>query len=132
MGFAHERIAQIVVLIGNFEGRLVEFDAFLHAVSLGKRTCGYVTHNDFQRQDLHCLDQSFSVAQLLDQVSRNSLFFEDLEDDVCHSVVDNALACDLAFFLTVECSSVVLIVYDERFRVICLEYFLCFSFIELF
>ena len=132
MGFAHERIAQIVVLIGNFESRLIEFDAFFHAVSLGERTCGHITHDDFQRQDLHCLDQSFSIAQLLDQMSRNTFFLQDLKDDVGHGVVDNTLACDLSFFLAVKCCGVVLIIYDECLRIVCLKYFLCLAFIKLF
>ena len=64
-------------------------------------------------------------------MSRNAFLFQLLHDVVGHTVVDNTLANDCALLLAVECSCIVLIVYDHNFRILGCEYFLCLALIEL-
>ena len=58
--------------------------------------------------------------------------FELLHDVVGHLIVDNALSNDCTLLFAVECSCIVLIIYDyNAFLIGCIN-LLCFSFIHLF
>ena len=50
----HQRIAEVVVLVGELDGRLVEHDTFLNAEALGEGTGGNVADDDvFKTVDMY-------------------------------------------------------------------------------
>ena len=57
-----ERIAEIVVLVGKFNGRLVKNNAFLNAVTLGKASGRDVADDDLKRYNAYFFDNRFAVA----------------------------------------------------------------------
>lgn len=57
-----ERIAEIVVFVGKFDGRLVKDNAFLNAVTLGKASGGNVADDDLKRYDAYFFNDGFAVA----------------------------------------------------------------------
>ena len=57
-----QRIVQVVVLIGELDGGLVEHNAFLHAVAGGKVTGGDVADDDLQRHDGDLLHQGLPLT----------------------------------------------------------------------
>ena len=132
MIFVQQRIAQCVVLVGEFNRRRVENNAFFHAVMLGKGTRGNIADNHFQRNDTDLLDQRLPLAQFFNKMCGNALALQHPHQRVAHPVVDHALAPDRAFFQAVECRRVVLVVNDQLFRIIRCEYFLGFSLVQLF
>ena len=64
---------------------------------------------------------------LLHEVGGNAFLFQDLHQRVAHLIVYNAFAHDSAFLKAVERGSVVLVRYDQKFRIVRFEYFLCFA-----
>ena len=128
----HQRVAQIIVLVGELDGRLVEYDAFLNAEALCKGTGGNVSDDDLERYDGNLLYQSFALGELLDEMSRHALLLQQLEHMVAHDVVDDALAGDAALLQAVECRCIVLVVYDDQVRVVGCEYLLSLAFVQLF
>ena len=128
----HQRVAQIVVLVGELDGRLVEHDAFLNAEALCEGTGGNVADDDLERYDGDLLDQSLALGELLDEMRRHALLLQQLEHMVAHDVVDDALAGDRALLEAVECGRIVLVVYDDQVRVVGCEYLLGLAFVQLF
>ena len=129
--FVDQGIAQIVVLIGELNGRSVERDAFLHAVALGEGTGGNVPDNDFQRNDGNLLHEGLALAELLHEMGGDAFLFEPLHQQIAHPVVDDALALNGSFFQTVESGGVVLVVDDQQFGIIRAEYLFGLSFVKL-
>ena len=125
-------IAQVVILIGEFDGRRVEDDAFLYAVALGEGAGGDVTDDHFQRNDGNFLNEGFPLAEFLYEMGRNAFLSEPLHQQIAHVVVDDTLALNGALFQTVESSRIVLVIDDQQFGIIRAEYLLGLSFIKLF
>ena len=113
-----QRIAQLVIFIGELNGGLLEHNAFLHAVVLGEGTGSDVADDDFQRNDGDLLHQRLPLGQLLDKVGGNALLFKISHQAVAHLVVDDALACDGALFQPVEGGGVVLVIHDQEFGIV--------------
>lgn len=113
-----ERIAEVVVLVAELEGRSLEGSAFLNAELLGKAACCDVSYDNFQRNDLNLLNNGLAVVDLLDKVGRDTLLLEKAEHVVCHLVINNALAVDLTLLQTVESGSVVLVGHHYVIRVL--------------
>ena len=132
MIIVHQRVAEVVVLVGQLEGRLVEHDAFLHAVALGKGAGGNVAHNDLERYDRDLFNHGLTVGQLLDKVGRHALLLEQLEHVVAHHVIDRALARNGALLLAVERGRVILVGDDDEVRIVGCEYLLGLAFVKLF
>ena len=117
MILVEERVAQLVVFIGEFNGGLLEHNAFLHAVVLGKGTGGDVADNDLQRHDGDLLYGGLAVVELLHVVGGHALLLQAAHQVVGHAVVDGALAGDGALFQAVEGGGVVLVGDDDNLRV---------------
>ena len=132
MVFVDQGIAQIVVFIGELNGRSVEGNAFLHAVALGEGTGGNVPDNDFQRHDGNFLNEGFTLAELLHEMGGDAFLLEPLHQQIAHPVVDNALALNGTLFQAVESGGVVLVVDNQQCGVIRAEYLFGLSFIKLF
>ena len=128
----HQRIAEVVVLVRELDGRLVEHDTFLNAEALGEGTGGNVADDDLERHDGDLLDQILALGELLDEMRRHALLLQQLEHMVAHDVVNDALAGDRALLEAVECGRVVLVVYDDQIRVVGREYLLGLAFVQLF
>ena len=62
----------------------------------------------------------------------DALLFEHGHEPVAHLIVDHALAGDGALLQAIEGGGVVLVLHDQQFGVVGLEYFLGFSFVQLF
>jgi len=124
-------VAQSVIFIGELDGGVLENNALFHAIVLGKGTGGDIADNDLQRHDRNLLHQGLPGIQLLDEVGGNALLFQHLHEPVAHLVVDNTLTGNGALLQTVEGGGVVLVFYNQKLRVVGLEYFFCFSFVQL-
>ena len=113
-----QRIAQLVVFIGELNGGLLEYNAFLHAVVLGEGAGSDVADDDFQGNDGDLLHQGLPLGQLLDKVGGNALLFQIGHQAVAHLVVDDALARNGAFFQPVESGGVVLVIHDQKLGIV--------------
>ena len=131
MAGIQQGIAQRVVLIGVFHSGLVKYDAFLHAVVLGKRTCGDIADNDLQRHNADLLDQSLPVAQLFNIVGRNAVFFQHCHQAVAHFVVDDTLTHNGTLFQAIECRCVILVRHDQKFGIIGCKNLFCLTLVQL-
>src|SRR5699024_1781080 len=127
-----EGIAQRVVLVAELQNRAEQLFSFLHAHALGKASRSYVADNHFQGNDIHFLYGRLPVRQLLHKMGGNSGLLKLLEHIVGHAVVHHTLAGDGSFFLSVERGGVIFVIHDYHAVHIRREYFLCFSFIQLF
>ena len=116
--FVEQRVVQIIILIGELNGGLVEHNAFLHTVTGGEVTGGDIADDNFQRNDRDLFYQRFALGELLDKVRRDTGFLHSGHQTVRHLVVDNALACDGAFFQAVQRRCVILVVDDDERGVI--------------
>ena len=125
-------IAQVIVLIGEFDGRRVETDAFLYTVTLGERAGRDVTDDDFQRNDGNFLNEGFPLTEFLYEMGGNAFLLEPLHQQVAHVVVDNTLTLNGTLFQAVESGCVVLVIDDKQFGIIRAENLLGLSFIKLF
>lgn len=67
-----ERIAQIIVLVAEFESRLLERSTLSNAELLGETACCNVSYDNFQRNDLNLLNDGLTVVDLLNKVSGNA------------------------------------------------------------
>lgn len=128
----HERVAKLIVFVGELDGRLVEYDALFHAETLRKGTGGNVADDDLQRYNGDLLYQGLTLGELLNKVGRHALLLEQLEHVIAHYVVDNALAGDGTLLLTVECGCIVLVVNDYEICIVGSEYLLSLAFVQLF
>ena len=63
-------------------------------------------------------------------MSRNACFFQFLEQEVCHTVVDHTFSNNRSFFLAIKCGCIIFVVNDIYVFYICCINFFCFSFIE--
>ena len=124
-------IAQVVILVGEFDGGLVEDHAFFHAVALGEGTGGDVADDDLQRHDADLLHQGFPLGQLLNEVGGNAAALQLRHQAVAHLVVDDTLAYDGALLQAVEGSGVVLVVHDQQFGIVGSEDLLGLAFVQL-
>ena len=127
-----QRITESIVFIGEFDDRLLENHALIHAVTLGERACGNITDDHLQRNDGHLFDQCLPLTQFLDKMGRNALLLDHLHQTVAHLVIDDALTCDGAFFQAVESCGIILVVNDIQLRIIGLIDLFCLAFIDLF
>ena len=131
MRSVQQGIAERIVFIGIFNGGFVKHHAFINAISLGKRACGDVAHDDFQRHNLHPAHKRITRIELLYKVIGNPHFGKAHHQAVVHLIVDCAFARNGALLQTVEGSSVILIGYDQQIRILGFIYALGFSFVEL-
>ena len=113
-----QRIAQLVILIGELDGGLSENNAFLHAVPLGKGAGRNIADDNLQGNNGDLFHQGLPLAQLLDKVGGDTGCLHLGHQAVGHLVVDDALAHDGALFQTVQSGGVVLVVHNDQFRVV--------------
>ena len=124
-------VTQLVVLIGELDGGLIEDNALLHAVVLGEGAGGDITDNDLQRDDGDLLDDGLALVDLLNKMGGNTLLLQVSHQAVGHLVVDDALAVDGALLQAVECGGVVLVGNDELLGVLGGEDLLGLAFVQL-
>ena len=125
-----ERVVQLVVLIGELDGRLVENDALLNAVALCKGACRNIADYYLERHYRDALYYRLAVAELADKVGGNALLLEQGHKVVGHAVVYRTLALDGALLQSVECGRVVLV---GDYNLVCLVgrvYALCLALID--
>ena len=127
-----QRITESIVFIREFDDRLLENHALIHAVTLGERACGNITDDHLQRNDGHLFDQSFPLTQFPDKMGRNALLLDHLHQTVAHLIVDDTFARNGAFFQAVESCGIILVVNDIPLRIIGLIDLFCLAFIDLF
>ena len=124
-------VAQVIILIGELNGGLVEHDALLHAVALGEGAGGDIADDDLQRYDGDLLHGSLPVGQLFHIVGGYALCLQPAHEIVGHAVIDGALAGDGTLLEAIEGGGIVLIGDDDHFGVAGGEHFLCLSLVEL-
>ena len=127
-----QRIAQIIVLIAEFQRRALQLGTLRYAQTLGKAAGCLIADDDLQRNDLHFLDDRASLIQLLDIMCRDPFLLQDLAEIVAHAVVDDALADDRSLLETVERCRIILVSDDQPVVILRLEHFLRFSFVHHF
>ena len=127
-----EGVTQIIVLVGELDGGMLEHDALFYAVVRGKVASRNIADDDLQRNDLHLFDHGLPVVQLLHEMGGDAVLFQHLHEQVGHAVVDGAFAQDGALLLAVEGRCVILVLHDEAFGIIGAKHFLSFSFVDLF
>ena len=128
----HQRVAQVVVLVGELDGGIIKDDALFHAKTLGEGTGGDVADDDFQGHDGDLLHGGLPFRQLFDEMGGDALGLQLAHHVVAHAVVDDALAGDAALLDAVECGGVVLVVHDDHIGIVGCEYLLGLAFIDLF
>ena len=116
MFLRHHRIAELIVLVVEFDDRARKLRALLDAEPLRQRTRGNVAHHHFERNDLHLADQLLAHVETPDEMRRNTDVVQMLKDIFGDPVVEDALAFDDLVLLRVEGGRVVLEVLDQRSR----------------
>ena len=111
-------VAQLIILVRELDSRFSELGSFRNAKSLGEAAGSHVTYDYFKGYDLNALYSCLSVAQLLNEVCRNTFFFQNPEYMIGHFVVDNTFSYDGTFLDTVECSSIILVIHNQYIRII--------------
>ena len=124
-------VAQLVILIRELDGRLIEDDSFLHAVTLGKGTGGNITDDNLQRDDGNLLYQRLALIQLRNIVGGNALFFQICHQAVAHLIVDDPLTADGALFQSVERGGIILVLHNVERGIVRCKYLLGLSFVKL-
>src|SRR5262249_42320001 len=112
----YHRIAELVVLVVEFDDRARQLRAFLESEPLRQRARRDVAHHHLERNDLHFADQLLAHVQPPDEVGRNADVVQVLEDVFGDPVVENAFAFDDIVLLGIERGRVVLEVLDQRSR----------------
>ena len=127
-----QRIVEVIVLVGELEGGLIEGDALLHAVAFGEAPGGDIADDDLQGNDPDLLHHGLPIVQLLDKVGGNAGGGELAHEEVAHAVVHRALAPDGSFFCPVESGGIVLVGDDDQIGILGGKDFFCLALIELF
>jgi hypothetical protein len=112
----NHRVAELIVLVVEFDDRARQLRALLDSEPLRQRARRDVTHDHFERNDLHLADQLLAHVEPSDEVGRNSDVVQVLEDVFRDPVVEDALALDDIVLLRIEGGRVVLEVLDQRSR----------------
>ena len=128
----YERVAQLVVLVGELYGRRVKGDALLDAVALREAAGGDVADDDLERHDGDLLYQGLALGELLDEVGGDAVLLEHAHEAVGEAVVDHALAHDGAALFAVEGRGVILIVNYAEVRIVGGKDLLGLTLVELF
>ena len=135
----------LVVFVAELDGGDLQHRSLGHAQTLGEAARGHVADDDLQRHDLHLFHQRLAVGQFLHKVGGHAHFFQLLHEEIGHlvfsqhlhqvvgkPVVHHALAADGAFLCSVAGGGVVLVIHDDKVRVVCGEYLFGFPLIQLF
>ena len=127
-----EGVVILVVFVAELDGGDLQHRSLRHAQTLGEAARGHVADDDLQRHDLHLFHQRLAVGQFLHKVGGHALFSQHLHQVVGKPVVHHALAADGAFLCSVAGGGVVLVIHDDKVRVVCGEYLFGFPLIQLF
>jgi hypothetical protein len=125
-----QRIAERVVLQIVLEDRLGEELAFGAAEALRQAAGDDVPRDDLDLHDLARADLHLAVGQASDEMRRDAVLLEELEEHFGRPVVDDALRGDRPALLRVERRCVVLEVLDQTVRIVRTVDLLGFSFVE--
>ena len=112
--FGDHRVFQLVRLVIKFDDGARQHHAFLDAEALGERAGGDITHDDFERDHLHFLDQLLAHVEAADEVGGNADLVQMREDVFADTVVQHALAVNDFMLLLVEGGRIVLEELDKR------------------
>ena len=127
-----ERVAEVVVLVGELDGGNGKLRALFHAVTLGETARRHVADDDFEGNNLHLFHEGIAVTEFLDEMSGDALLFEHSHHHIAHLVVDDALARDGTLFEPVERGRVVLVRHDDEIGVVGGIHFFGLAFVNLF